>query len=162
MNDMSRRGKGIALSLAAPLALAAALGCGGDQGPADPVDFQPIALAPCGRDPGDGLSPDQRSLSAMLAALHSRGYPLHQVSPTEMTIYTQYRDVRGIPVAWQARFQSDGSGELMVAETMPPQDGRTAGQLREWGRAVVATFNQLKCLPRDKLRAQCEKAGFSF
>jgi len=162
MNDMPRCGKGIALSLVAPLALAAGIGCGGDQGPVDQVDFQPIPLAPCGRDLGDGLTPDQRSLSAMLAALHTRSYPLHQVSPVEMTIYTQYRDVRGVSVAWQARFQSDGSGELGIPETMPPQDGRTAGLLREWGRAVVETFNHLKCLPRDRLRAQCEKAGFSF
>jgi len=162
MDDMSRRGKGIGLALPALAALFAALGCAGDPGPIDASGFEPIPLAACRRDPGDGLTPDQRSLSAMIGALHARRYTIYQVSPTELTIYTEYKEMRGITTAWRIRFASDGSGELSVPETMPAQDARSFAHMREWGRGLAATFDELKCLPREQLRGQCEKAVFSF
>lgn len=160
MDDMSRLGKGIGLALA--VVILAAPGCGGDPGPVDAAGFRPVPLAACQRDPGDGLLPDQRSLSAMIGALHARGYTIYQVSPAELTIFTDYKEIRGVSTAWQIRFASDGSGELTVPETMPPQDARSFASLREWGRGLAATFDRIKCLPRDQLRARCEKAGFSF
>jgi hypothetical protein len=162
MDDMlpPRKGIGWLPALAIALAIPA---CGGEPAPMlEPAAFRPIPLAACPNDPADGLAPDQRSLVAMIAALDSRMFAIHQVSQAELTIYTRYREIQGIPVAWEIRFQGDGAGELMVAQTMPQADARTFGRIRAWGRKLAATFDRLKCLPSPELRARCERAGFTF
>jgi hypothetical protein len=159
MDDMPQLGKGIRPW---PLLLAAAIGCAGASVPPAAPAFAPIPLAACAADPGDGLPVDQRSLVAMIAALNERRYEIYQVSPTDLTIYTKFRDVRGISVAWRVRFGADGNGELSVPETMPPQDERTYEYLQRWGIGVAGVFDRFKCLPKEQLRAWCVKAGFAF
>ena len=162
MDDMWRRRKvpGLLAVAAAPLLAAA---CGGEPPPPlDPSSFQPIPLAPCEEDPADGLAPEQRSIVAMIAALHARAFQIHQVSHSELAIFTRFREVQGIPIAWEIRFQPDGAGALAVAETTPPQDARAFRRIREWGRKLAGTFDNLKCRPSAELRARCERAGFTF
>lgn len=173
MNVMIGTGRENARRLAAlpPLLLAAACGAAPDAAePAAPEqpyilgadDVDPIPLAACARDPGDGLSPDKRSLIAAIAAFASKGYAIHQVSPTELTVYTEFRAIRDLQVGWKAQFGGDGSGELRVPETMPPQAQPAVKRIREWGRGVAGAFDKLKCRPAEELRRRCEKTGFSF
>jgi hypothetical protein len=173
MVDMIVRGNRFSRAALALAALLLGQACGGDLGGIDPnepvaplavepSEFQPIPVAACARAPDDGLPADKRSLFSMIAALESRGYQIHQVSPAELTIYTKFRDLKGVIVAWRIRFGGDGAGEIGLPETMPPQPTGSAHRAREWGRGLAAAFDKLKCRPADELRKRCERAGFSF
>ena len=171
MVDMRRNvntssGLGAALAV---LALVAA--CGGDPGATAPAapgtatdapEFTALPLAACAHASADGLSPDKRSLIAMIAALGATRYQIHQVSAAELTIYTRFRNVHGVQVGWRIRFGGDGAGELGLPETMPPLSPGELRNVREWARGVVGAFDKLKCRPADDLRKRCERAGFSF
>ena len=159
------------MQVAALAALALVAACGGDPGataptaPAPTTDaagFTAIPLAACAQAPADSLSADKRSLIAMIAALDSKRYQIHQVSAAELTIYTRFRDVHGVQVAWRIRFGGDGAGEIGLPETMPPLPQDALRNVREYARGVAGAFDKLKCRPAADLRKRCERVGFSF
>jgi hypothetical protein len=148
--------------LLAALLLSAPLGCGGRQGPTQGNYIEPVMLEGCASAIGE-LPADQRSLAAMVAALHAARFQIHQVSPVEFQVYTEFRELRGgITAAWAAQIYSDGSAQLSLPETMPMQDARALDYLRRLGQKIGRYFDKYKCAPVDRLRTASAKGGYPF
>jgi hypothetical protein len=142
--------------------LAACAACGSRSGPRQGNQINPIRVTGCAQELGDDVPPDQRSMAAMVAALHLAKYPIYQVSPTEFKIYTDFKEHKGITAAWEAQIYSDGSATLELPETMPVQNARSMAYVQKWGHKLASYFNRLKCEPIDQLRSKTEAAGYAF
>jgi hypothetical protein len=136
--------------------------CGGSRGPSQANAIPPIMVAGCERNMGDSLPPDLRSLAAMVVALRSQRYEIHQVSPVEFKVFTAFRENRGITWAFEAQIYSDGSAQLQLPDTMPLQGAKILRNIEAWGRKVAAVFDRNKCMPEQQLRARSAAAGFPF
>lgn len=138
-----------------------AAGCGA-RGPSEGNYIRPIVLEGCPSDMGDGLSPDFRSLVAMVASFAAARYEIHQVSPIDFKIFTVFKTDRGFTVGWEAQVYNDGAVSLTLPSTTPMQPNKGLSYASKQGQVVARYFNKLKCRPAQDLRNRCLRAGYSF
>lgn len=150
------------LGLAFVLFAAASCGGGGQNVPQEGNYIRPIRVQGCERDMPDGLPPDHRSLAAMIAALHASRYTIYQVSPLEFKVFTEFADLRGVTVGWEAQIYSDGSAALSLPATMPDQGPQQMVLVEKYGVKVARAFGKFKCLNVDQLRRRTAPAGYVF
>lgn len=148
--------------LALSFVLSAGCGGGGENVPKEGNYIRPIRADGCNRQLPDGLPPDHRSLAAMIAALHASRYIIYQVSPVEFKVFTEFKDMRGITVGWEAQIYSDGSVALALPATMPNQGAREMAVIEKYGVKVAQVFNKFKCMPVEQLRRRTAPAGYIF
>ncbi len=143
------------------IAIFFAVGCG-SKGPQEGNYIKPIVLEACQNDPGDGMAPDFRSLTAMVAAFAAARYDIHQVSPVDFKIFTKFKNIRGFTVAWEAQIYADGAVSLTLPSTTPMQPNKGLSFANKQGEQVVRYFTKLKCRGAQDLRDRCMRAGYSF
>jgi hypothetical protein len=143
------------------LALAVCAGCG-SKGPREGNYIRPIMMEGCPRDMGDGLTPDFRSMVAMIAALGAARYEIHQVSPVDFKIFTSFKEIKGYSVGWEAQVYNDGSVSLTLPTTTPMQPNPGLAFAAKQGQLIARHFEKLKCRGAQDLRTRCATAGYSF
>ena len=112
---MTRLNIGVFLSLAV---FASVASCGGARnGPSEGNFIRPIMLEPCARAPQDGMTIEQRSLVAMVAAFGASRYEIHGVSADEYRVFTTFKEQRGMVMGWEAQVYDDGSVSLTLPST---------------------------------------------
>ena len=120
-------------------------------------------LEGCSTMTQDGMAVDHRSLVTMVAAFAAARYEIHEVSPVDFKIYTQYKNLRGgITVGWEAQVYDDGSVSLTLPSTAPMQSSKALSVVTKYGMQISKHFNKLKCRPAHDLRKRCQKAGYTF
>jgi hypothetical protein len=138
------------------------LSCGGSARPASGNQIYPIHALGCESPPDSALPDDQRGLVAMVIALSTAQLKIYQVSPSEFRIFTDFKDHKGISVAFEAQIYADGSAMLTTPDTMPNQDARSVAHVQKWGHRVATYFDRFKCESTAQLRTKLAHSGYSI
>jgi hypothetical protein len=146
------------LAILLGLSLAFLAACGGHRPMGNTIT--PIRLTGCTGT--QDVPSDQRSLAAMIAAMQSSRYTVYKVSPAEFKVFTNYSEVRGAQVAFEAQIYSDGSASLYLPSTMPMQTGDALAKLQKYADKLARAFDKMKCKPAEWLRSEAAKAGYVF
>ncbi len=142
--------------------VAAVCGCGhrGAAGPSEGNYIRPIVIRTCEHPTGDNAPPDHRSLAAMVVAMNAARYQIYQISTTDFKIFTDFKDSRGIAMAWEAQIYSDGSASLSLPSTTPLQNSRALATIERHGVKLGRLFDRFKCQRFEILKNKAAAAGY--